>query len=271
MAKVKIQGHASGSGVFTITAPNSNTDRTITLPDASVTLGTDATKLPLAGGAMSGTITNFTSTGIDDNANANAITIDSSEKIGIGTTSPGCAAKGVHIKTSSAGTFPSLQTDADDLVIEGSTPGITLLGAANGGGMLAFGDPDDADAGRIFYYHINNTMDFVTAGATAMQITSDGRGLSQFTAKAWIQMDMSNMSINDSHNFSSVTDVATGQARCNYSNALGNATPAVATSGPAGYISATSNVNSTSFYLRSSDTNGSAADTDKNMAIVFGD
>jgi len=54
MAKVKITGHASGSGVFTITAPNSNTDRTITLPDASVTLGTDATKLPLAGGTMTG-------------------------------------------------------------------------------------------------------------------------------------------------------------------------------------------------------------------------
>ena len=131
--------------------------------------------LPKAGGAMTGTITGFTSTGIDDNANANAITIDSSEKIGIGTTSPSCVAKGVHIKTSSAGTFPSLQTDADDLVIEGSTPGITLLGAANGGGMLAFGDPDDADAGRIFYYHINNSMDFITAGTTAMTIDSAGR------------------------------------------------------------------------------------------------
>jgi hypothetical protein len=54
MAKVKITGHASGTGVFTVTAPNSNTDRTITLPDADVTLGTDATKLPLAGGTMTG-------------------------------------------------------------------------------------------------------------------------------------------------------------------------------------------------------------------------
>ena len=56
MAKVKITGHASGTGVFTLTAPNSNTDRTITLPDADVTLGTDATKLPLAGGTMTGDI-----------------------------------------------------------------------------------------------------------------------------------------------------------------------------------------------------------------------
>ena len=71
MAKVKIQGHASGTGVFTLTSPNSNTDRTITLPDADVTLGTDATKLPLAGGTLTG----------------NLLT-NSSSKIGIGTTAP---------------------------------------------------------------------------------------------------------------------------------------------------------------------------------------
>ena len=65
MAKVKIQGHASGTGVFTVTAPNSNTDRTITLPDADVTLGTDATKLPLAGGTLTGDL-NF-----GDNVDAN--------------------------------------------------------------------------------------------------------------------------------------------------------------------------------------------------------
>jgi hypothetical protein len=38
MAKVKITGHASGSGVITVTAPNTSTDRTITLPDATDTL-----------------------------------------------------------------------------------------------------------------------------------------------------------------------------------------------------------------------------------------
>jgi hypothetical protein len=38
MAKVKIQGNASGAGVLTVTAPNTATDRTITLPDATGTL-----------------------------------------------------------------------------------------------------------------------------------------------------------------------------------------------------------------------------------------
>ena len=47
-----------------------------------------ATKLPLAGGTMTGTIAGFTSTGIDDNATSTAITIDSAETIFHKTTSP---------------------------------------------------------------------------------------------------------------------------------------------------------------------------------------
>ena len=56
MAKVKIQGHASGTGILTVTAPNTSTDRTITLPDSTDTLigaaTTDAltTRINAAGG-----------------------------------------------------------------------------------------------------------------------------------------------------------------------------------------------------------------------------
>jgi len=50
MSKVKIQGNASGTGVVTLTAPNTDTDRTITLPDSTGTVldstsTLDATKL----------------------------------------------------------------------------------------------------------------------------------------------------------------------------------------------------------------------------------
>jgi hypothetical protein len=48
MSKVKIQGHASGTGVLTVTAPNTSTDRTITLPDSTGEL------LSTAGGTMTG-------------------------------------------------------------------------------------------------------------------------------------------------------------------------------------------------------------------------
>ena len=52
MAKIKLQGHASGSGIITLTAPNTSTDRTITLPDGTGTLlnsdgsGASLTSLP---------------------------------------------------------------------------------------------------------------------------------------------------------------------------------------------------------------------------------
>jgi len=72
MSKVKIQGNASGTGVLTVTAPNTSTDRTITLPDSTGTLATTA-DVPSS---------------ITDNGDATAITIDSGERVGIGTGSP---------------------------------------------------------------------------------------------------------------------------------------------------------------------------------------
>ena len=60
MSKVKIQGNASGTGVLTVTAPNTSTDRTITLPDSTDTLAVNSdvtNKLPLAGGTMTGALT----------------------------------------------------------------------------------------------------------------------------------------------------------------------------------------------------------------------
>jgi hypothetical protein len=45
MSKVKIEGNASGTGTLTIAAPNTNTDRTLTLPDAAGEILTDTTGL----------------------------------------------------------------------------------------------------------------------------------------------------------------------------------------------------------------------------------
>jgi hypothetical protein len=42
MSKVQLSGNASGTGIFTIASPNSNTDRTLTLPDNTGTLVTTA-------------------------------------------------------------------------------------------------------------------------------------------------------------------------------------------------------------------------------------
>lgn len=45
MSKIALTPNPSGTGTLTLAAPNTNTDRTITLPDATTTLvGTDATQ-----------------------------------------------------------------------------------------------------------------------------------------------------------------------------------------------------------------------------------
>jgi len=54
MSKVAITGNASGTGTFTIAAPNSNTDRTLNLPDSAGTLLHDSSSLAAAN--LTGTI-----------------------------------------------------------------------------------------------------------------------------------------------------------------------------------------------------------------------
>lgn len=66
MSKVVIAGDASGTGTFTISAPNGNTDRTLVLPDEAGTLVTTASlPNPLTSGtavaSTSGTSIDFTS------------------------------------------------------------------------------------------------------------------------------------------------------------------------------------------------------------------
>ena len=59
MSKVTIAGDVNGTGVFTIAAPNGNTNRTLTLPDEAGTILTNAKTAP--GGLVS--IQSFTSSG----------------------------------------------------------------------------------------------------------------------------------------------------------------------------------------------------------------
>jgi hypothetical protein len=118
MSLVKIQGNASGTGEFTIAAPNSNTNRTLTLPDATGTLNTSGAvnEVP-AGSASAPSIypTGDTNTGVffpaaDTIAFAEGGTevmrIDSSGNLAIGATSASFGAgSGVELVRSGTATF----------------------------------------------------------------------------------------------------------------------------------------------------------------------
>ena len=68
MSRITLAPNASGTGTLTVAAPNTNTDRTITLPDVTTTLvGTDATQTltnkSIAGSQLTGTVASSLLTG----------------------------------------------------------------------------------------------------------------------------------------------------------------------------------------------------------------
>jgi hypothetical protein len=118
-----------------------------------------------------GTFTTFTSTGIDDDATSTAITIDSSENVGIGTVSPD---GNLHVLSGSAGTVTA-STDANELVLEATANvGMTLLTGNSSIARIRFGDADSNARGNIFYNHSDDSLGIQTAGSTAMSIDNSG-------------------------------------------------------------------------------------------------
>jgi hypothetical protein len=80
----------------------------------------------------------------------------------------------------------------------------------------------------------SGTADNAISWTTALEIKNDGRGLSQFTAKAWAYFDGTGTpSFHDSYNCSTITDHGTGTYSINFTNNLGSADYAAVAS--AGY------------------------------------
>ena len=109
MSSVSIQGNASGTGIFTIASPNSNTNRTLTLPDATGTIITTA-----GGAAISGTTGAFTTT------------------VGVGGATPAASGAGITFPaTASASSDANTLDDYEEgtwtpvLAFGGSSTGIT--------------------------------------------------------------------------------------------------------------------------------------------------
>ena len=74
MSQVTLQGNASGTGIFTITAPNSNTNRTLNLPDAggAVIVGTQPAG-DIVGTTATQTLTNKSISGAQINSGTVAV------------------------------------------------------------------------------------------------------------------------------------------------------------------------------------------------------
>ena len=131
--------------------------------------------LPKAGGALTGTVTNFTSTGIDDNATSTAVTIDANENVGIGTSNVDSM---LHLTKSDVTAYSATATDGQ----VGVGPTIYLENPANSnttiGGQIVFGSRSTEAQARIGATGgANPTLTFGTNDAERMRIDSSGRVL----------------------------------------------------------------------------------------------
>ena len=150
---IYLDGVATNTGVYdvgiaTLTGVETLTNKTLTSP------------------VFSGTATNFTSTGIDDNATSTAITIDSSENVGIGTSSP---ARKVQVQDTSASVY------------------LAVTSANSNAAGIMLGDTDSEAVGRITYTNADNAMQIWTNGSEAMRIDSSGNVLINTTTAATSQ------------------------------------------------------------------------------------
>ena len=162
--------------------------------------------------------------------------------------------------------------------------------AINKGGSMMFGGQDGLNV-RSWFAGIKGAKENSTnqnyagylafytrpSGSTPeerMRITSDGRGLSDFTAKAWVNFNgVGTVSIRDSHNVSSITDINVGNYVVNLSNFVANNTYAVSLSNNYvannGYVNTVLNLNTGSFGMYLIKPLVGHADTAINTAIVF--
>ena len=188
MSKVKITGHASGSGTLTLTGPNTNSDRTLTLPDNTGTLLTTEGAVVIN---ESGADVDFR---VESDGETHALFVQGSEgRVGINKAAPSARLEivsatetALHCETTVSGEYAFIAKSSSS----NSTP----------------------------------IADFRSGSTSHLKVLADGRGLSQFTAKAWVNFNGEDtLAVRDSHNVSSVTDNATGDYTVNFTSAMADA------------------------------------------------
>ena len=193
--------------------------------------------LPLTGGTVSGNIVlggeiqhdGDTDTNISfdadtikfDTAGSERFRVDSSGRVGIGTTSPAYKCDidvtGSALRLNSTTTGAALVISSDD--------------AANA--KIEFGDESDNDRGAIIYDNPNNALIFQANAAERARIDSSGNFkfnsgygsvATAYGCRAWVNFNgVGTVAIRASGNVSSITDNGTGDYTVNFTTAMPDA------------------------------------------------
>jgi len=192
--------------------------------------------------ARLGTITNFTSTGIDDNATSTAVTIDSSNRLLVGTTNITPASSNVNgfvisnsqigasrdgtvaeiNRISTDGTLVNFRKDGTTVGNIGSFSSLPYFAGSSYGILIGSGNVvPSTNTGAIS----NNSMDLGASNRKFKDGYFGGYVYSDNTANAWVHFNgTGTVAIKDDFNVSSITDSGTGNYFINYSSNLANTT-----------------------------------------------
>jgi len=270
MAKVKIQGHASGTGVLTVTAPNTSTDRTITLPDATGTL--------LTADGDGSSLTGVGVDGISSSADATAITISSSEKVRVGgTATSDKALLSTYQDNTAAGTSIGGTSLAMAMQHYGGANSVVQMGLGYcvNHPPAVIGYQVETNSGHtkgdIFFATRDDTADI--APTERLRIKVDGRVASQATPGSWSCINgTGTVAIIDSYNVSGISDNGTGNYDhthgVNFSNDSYATVCSTVTAG--GSVASVNNYTGTANIINYN-SGGSVADSARMGTACFGD
>ena len=190
----------------------------------------DATKLTGALPAISGAaLTGVGVSGISSSADATAMTIDSSERIGF----PNAPHAWNTINSSTAIRTLQLGQHTGLVGFDGKSTSLATNAYLSAGqpynGTWKYVDSYNAqmiiaDSGDYFFRAApSGTAGNTISWSQTLKIHSDGRGESHFTARAWARISQTGtQSITMSHNCSSVSDNGTGDSSINFTNNIGS-------------------------------------------------
>ena len=188
----------------TITAAKLAAD-TATQAELDTVSGVASAALPKAGGTMTGTIAGFTSTGIDDNADATAITIDSSEDITFSKNRANAVSNVTLHNVSSTG-FGT---------------GIDFSCGYNGGYDLAKIDTENSSTGGQLRFYTSNTSGTITERMKINHSGNVGIGTNDPNSKVSIVGAGDNLSAISNNRDNYALGFTTASTSNYYSNSIG--------------------------------------------------